>query len=185
MKLIRGVNRGLLKFLDVISIILMIGMVLFLFIQLVARSVFTHGFPWTEELAKICMIMLAYIGAATTSINGVHVNVTILSDALKGVAAKVVYVVQQLIAMFFVALIFIYSYPAMQTAAKSVTTNTQINYAIIYAIIPISCVLMFFGHLAKIITQLVSKEYVQIKDEDRQEAALDEPTEETGEEDNK
>ena len=178
MKIANGINHALLKFLDVISIILMVAMVVFLFIQLVARAVFTHGFPWTEESAKLCLIMLAYVGAAMTSINGVHVNITILNDALKGVAQKVVYVIQQLVAMVFLVLVFVYSFPALEIASKSVTTNTHINNAIVYSIIPISCVIMFFGHLVKIITQLSAKGYVQIKDEDREDAALEKQDEE-------
>lgn len=165
----KTINEALMKILDVISIALMVRMVIFLLIQLVARSVFTHGFPWTEESAKICLIMLAYIGAAMTSVNGVHVNVTILNDALKGVPQKVLIIIQQLIAMSFLVLVFFFSFPALEIASKSVTTNTHINNAIIYAIIPISCVIMFLGHLTKVIRQCTTKGYVAMKDEDRAE----------------
>lgn len=76
MKAMKTITGVLLKVLDVLSIVLMVGMVVFLLIQLVARAVFTHGFSWTEESAKICLIMLAYVGASMTSVNGVHVNIT-------------------------------------------------------------------------------------------------------------
>ena len=71
MKVLKIVNQVLLRLLDVVSIILMVGMVIFLLIQLIARGIFNFGFAWTEESAKICLIMLAYVGAAMTSINGV------------------------------------------------------------------------------------------------------------------
>ena len=148
-------------------------MVLFLLVQLVARAAFRHGFPWTEESAKICLIFLAYVGASMTSVNGTHINITILSDMLKGKAQKVVFVIQQLIAMAFLVLVFIYSFPALEIASRSVTTNTHINNAVIFAAVPISAVLMFFGHLMKIIVQLFSKEYVKEVDEDRVEVKED------------
>ncbi len=170
MKATKTITNVLLKVLDVLSIVLMVGMVVFLLIQLVARAVFTHGFSWTEESAKICLIMLAYVGASMTSVNGVHVNITILNDALHSARGrKVLFVLQQLLAMVFLVLVFVFSFPALEIASKSVTTNTHINNAIIYSIIPISCVIMFFGHLAKIVRQFASAEYVAIVDEDRQE----------------
>ena len=156
MKAMKTITGVLLKVLDVLSIVLMVGMVVFLLIQLVARAVFTHGFSWTEESAKICLIMLAYVGASMTSVNGVHVNITILNDALHSARGrKVLFVLQQLLAMVFLVLVFVFSFPALEIASKSVTT--------------ISCVIMFFGHLAKIVRQFASAEYVAIVDEDRQE----------------
>lgn len=173
MKTAKSVSSFLMKLLDVISIVLMIAMVLFLLVQLVARAAFRHGFPWTEESAKICLIFLAYVGASMTSVNGTHINITILSDILKGKAQKVIFVIQQLIAMAFLVLVFIYSFPALEIASRSVTTNTHINNAVIFAAVPISAVLMFFGHLMKIIVQLFSKEYVKEVDEDRVEVKED------------
>lgn len=154
MKKIDKVSFGLEKILDVISIILILGMVIFLMIQIVGRFGFNHGFPWTEESAKICLIMLAFVGAAVTSVSGRHVSITILDDALKGRAKKVVYVIQQSISVVFVVLVFIYSIPSIQIASKSITTNTHINYAIIYSIIPISCVIMIFAHVFKIVRKI-------------------------------
>ena len=106
MKAMKTITGVLLKVLDVLSIVLMVGMVVFLLIQLVARAVFTHGFSWTEESAKICLIMLAYVGASMTSVNGVHVNITILNDALHSARGrKVLFVLQQLLAMVFLVLV--------------------------------------------------------------------------------
>lgn len=173
MKTAKSVSAFLMKLLDVISIVLMIAMVLFLLIQLVGRAAFRHGFPWTEESAKICLIFLAYVGASMTSVNGTHINITILNDVLRGNAKKVLFVIQQLIAMAFLVLVFIYSFPALEIARRSVTTNTHINNAIIYSIVPISSVIMFFGHLMKIIVQLFSKDYIKEVDEDRVEEKED------------
>lgn len=181
MKVMKKITNGLTRILDVISIVLMVGMVLFLLIQLVARAAFRHGFPWTEESAKLCLIMLAYVGAAMTSVNGAHVNVTILNDALKSPRGrKLLFVIQQAIAMVFLVMVFIFSFPALEIASRSVTTNTQINYAVVYSIIPISCVVMFFGHLAKIVQQVTSSEYVREVDQDRTEEKTDSPDEEVG-----
>lgn len=171
MKVIKVINLGLLKLLDVVSIVLMVGMVLFLLIQLIARGVFNYGFPWTEESAKICLIMLAYIGAATTSISGVHVNVTILNDLLRSEKGrKILFILQQLIAMAFLGLVFFFSFPALEIASKSVTTNTHINNALLYSIIPVSCVIMFLGHLSKIMRQCASSTFVEDVDLDRENA---------------
>lgn len=167
MKTAKAISNFLMKLLDVISIVLMIAMVLFLLVQLVGRAAFRHGFPWTEESAKICLIFLAYVGASMTSVNGTHINITILSDILQGKGKKIVFVVQQLIAMAFLVLVFVYSFPALEIAKKSVTTNTHISNAVIYSAVPISAVIMFFGHLMKVIVQLFSKEYVKEVDEDR------------------
>lgn len=170
MKVLKIVNQVLLRLLDVVSIILMVGMVIFLLIQLIARGIFNFGFAWTEESAKICLIMLAYVGAAMTSINGVHVNVTILNDLLHSEKGrKLLFILQQLIAMAFLVLVFIFSFPALEIASKSVTTNTHINNAILYSVIPISCVIMFLGHLSKIVRQCSSATFVEDVDLDRSE----------------
>ncbi len=102
MKIVQRISGVVLKILDIAAIILMITMVIFLLIQLIARVCLGTVFSGPRKQPKISLIMLAYVGAATTSVNGKHVNVTIFEDSLKGrLARNVVYTVQQLIAIVF------------------------------------------------------------------------------------
>lgn len=166
MKAINKILNALTNVLDVISMVLMTLMVIFLLIQLISRAFFNYSLFWTDESARICLIMLAYIGSSVTSVSGNHVNVTILGDSVKPrTAKKIIFIVQQLIAMAFLVLLFIFSFPAIEIASKSVTTNTQISYAVIYSIIPVTCVISFFGHAARIIKSIVSKDDIGGDDE--------------------
>lgn len=167
LKAINKIVDVLTRILDVISMVFMTLMVIFLLIQLISRAFFNYSLFWTEESARICLIMLAYIGSSVSSVSGNHVSITILGDSVRPLTAKkIIYIVQQLIAIAFLVLLFFFSFPAIEIASKSVTTNTQINYALIYSIIPVTCVISSFGHIAKIIKCLLSKSGLDNNDED-------------------
>ena len=159
-------NKFIANIMNWVAVVLLFCMVSFLFVQIVARWIFSTGLHWTEELAKICHIMIAYNGAAMTSLNGVHVSVTILSDAMKGVVKKAIMVAHQLIVITFLVLVISFCGEALEIASRSATTNTRINYAILYSIIPISCAIGVFGHFCRILQIITDRGNVRIVDED-------------------
>ena len=163
MKAITAFNNIILKILDVITIVLVVSMVGALLIQVVARYFFNTGFAWTEESARFMMIFLTYLGASMISLNGKHVNITIVEDALNGWAYTALKVFQELVMLVFLVMIITFSVGALRIAGLSVSPAIGVNMAHIVRIVPIGAALMFLGHLTRVLKFLIAAKKGEFK----------------------
>jgi len=85
-KLFRGLEILIAMFLSV--------MILFTFANVVLRQ-FKTGFPWSEEVARICFIYLVYLGAVIAARENRHLMIDTLVTKLKPVPQKALYVIIQ------------------------------------------------------------------------------------------
>ncbi|MCW1927390.1 TRAP transporter small permease [Bhargavaea beijingensis] len=67
---------------------LLIILTVVVFIQVVARKVSPVPIPWTEELARLSMIWLTYLGLAATFQRNVHIRVDLIDLWLKSEKAE-------------------------------------------------------------------------------------------------
>lgn len=59
------------------------------FINVIARYVFLASFPWVEELNRLGLVILTYVGAATALKNHAHLGLSIITDKLPKSAQKI------------------------------------------------------------------------------------------------
>lgn len=67
---------------------LMIVLSIVVFVQVVARKISPVPIPWTEEVARLSMIWLTYLGLAATFHLNVHIRVDLIDGLLKTENAK-------------------------------------------------------------------------------------------------
>ena len=73
-KLFRGIQ---------ILIAIFLGIMIFLtFLNVIMRYVFSSGFVWSEEIARICFIYLVYLGTIDAYRDNRHLGVEMLVAAL-------------------------------------------------------------------------------------------------------
>ena len=66
-----------------ISLVVMLGgMIVLAFGQIVLREVFETGFVWADELIKLMVLWLAMIGAVAASRDDRHIRIDVLSQVL-------------------------------------------------------------------------------------------------------
>jgi TRAP-type C4-dicarboxylate transport system permease small subunit len=86
-KLFRGVEILMAVFLGV--------MILLLFLNVVLRYVFSTGFAWSEEIARLCFIYLVYLGVIGAFRDNRHLGVDTFLNKFPEAGKKVVYFVIQ------------------------------------------------------------------------------------------
>lgn len=69
---------------------MIVVMTVLAFVNVIARYVFLASFPWVEELNRLGLVILSYMGAAVALKNNAHLGLTIITDRLPEKAQKVV-----------------------------------------------------------------------------------------------
>lgn len=62
--------------------LLLAEMILLAFVQVILRNVFAFGFSWVEELLRVSVLWVGFIGASLAIRQGRHINIDVLSRAV-------------------------------------------------------------------------------------------------------
>jgi len=57
-------------------------MIVLAFVQVVLRNVFSFGFPWMEELLRLSVLWVGFLGASLAIRQGRHINIDVFSRML-------------------------------------------------------------------------------------------------------
>ena len=87
MKIIDIVDKGLAKVEEILAMVFMIIMLIVVTIQVVNQA-FLHfnNVTWTEEISRILLVWVIFIGACIATRRGSHLVVSFVYDNLKGPA---------------------------------------------------------------------------------------------------
>lgn len=96
-KLFRGIQILIAFFLAV--------MIVLVFANVVMRYVFSTGFAWSEEIARLCFIYLVYLGTIDAFRDNRHLGVEMLVERVGPKARKILYVVIQGIVIWMMGLL--------------------------------------------------------------------------------
>lgn len=133
------------------------AMIVVITAQIVTRVFFT-ALGWTEEVSRFLLIWLTFLGAAVAWHEGRHIAVTVLVERLPERLRQAVTVAALLFALaFLLALAWIgYQYMSVQSFQKSPALRLPMSY--VYAIIPISALLMAWLSLTDLLRALLAGE---------------------------
>lgn len=109
MKLRRELNEIsaiLDKLVNTVCVILAFIMFFAVLFQIVGRYVISGSIAWTEELARFCMIWLAFLGASTLVRNWENTSVTFIKDKLQGKTKKTLEYIIVIVMLVFMCVIF-------------------------------------------------------------------------------
>ncbi|MFA7468559.1 MAG: TRAP transporter small permease [Desulfotomaculaceae bacterium] len=131
---------GLVKVENVSLVLLMTGMIILCFLQVLFRYVFEFSAPWTEELSRYMMVWLIFIGAAWATHAQNHIEIDVLELFFKNkVVRKSIELVTSLIILIF-CVFFLYS--AAVYLPQVVASNERTIALGIPMWIPQSCLLV-------------------------------------------
>lgn len=94
---------------------------------ILTRYVFKIAIPWNEELTILLFNWVIFIGAAMASITKSHITITILHDALHGLAKKIVGIIQNLFFIGFVAVMCFQSWKIVLLQARTQQFTAILN----------------------------------------------------------
>lgn len=99
--------KTLQKFSNIINTVVSnVGMILFIVLiiacvgQVLFRFALNHSLSWTEELARYCFVWMHMLGASLLIETRGHATVTVMLDALHGMARKTFDLVIEIVILF-------------------------------------------------------------------------------------
>lgn len=78
-KIISGIDRGLLRFENVLIILLLSVMVILAFFQVILRNVLSTGILWADIFLRHLVLWAGFIGASLATRDSKHINIDILT----------------------------------------------------------------------------------------------------------
>jgi len=93
------------KILENIASALMWGVVFCILVQIAVRYISKTSVPWTEEIARYLLILVAFFGGALCSRDGEHLGAYFLRDRFKGKTKVIVYLFNSIVSLGFIVFI--------------------------------------------------------------------------------
>ena len=123
--------------------------------QVISRFVFDSPITWSEEISRLLLVWLSFIGAAAALKRDEHVRFTYLIDKLPPKLQKVIKVLNDGIVVVFFAVVVFYSIKITVSSWETpIVTVSWMNWSFFYAAVPTGFLVMIF---------LVVKRYVSKK----------------------
>lgn len=129
-----------------VAIVIMLGAMVFITgAQIICRTWFT-ALSWSDEVTRYLLIWSTFLGATVVYRHSGHISVTLLQDAVKPRAAKVLRVAVHVICFALFAVLFYYS-TLYCMKLKKTATAMPIKMKYVYSCIPVSMVIMMIHAL--------------------------------------
>ncbi len=153
---LRRAARVLEKVLGLAAGVLMAGMVLLVFANVVARYVLSAAIGWSEEVSRFMFIWVALLGAVLAFVRHEHLGLDVLVNALPPRAGRAVALAAD--ALVVVALGYV-TVGGIQMTADSlesgwVSSAVPIPYGYVYLVVPVSAGLMLLLALVRLAAHL-------------------------------
>lgn len=122
---------------------IMVSLVLLLFVQVIARYVFSFSISWAEEMSRFCLLAFVYISSSLGVKNRNHIRVTAHLKLLPQKAQAGVFVLSELVWFAFNLFVIVESIRLIIAMGDMpmITASLMIDMRYIYAIIPFGFVL--------------------------------------------
>lgn len=127
------------KWLRMVLLVLVSGIVAATILQIVARFILMVSIPWTDELARYLMIWAAFVGLGVAYRKKELIAVGYFREKLSPHLLKVAVLVSDLLCSIFSIVIVIYGFKLCLLNAGQVSPSMRISLGIIYGIIPLGC----------------------------------------------
>jgi TRAP-type C4-dicarboxylate transport system permease small subunit len=129
-----------------VAMALLAVMTAFLLVQVVARNLFALGLPWAEELARYAGLGVVYLAVPLLLLHGKHISVDLLPSRLRGRAAWLLQLANELVVLAFAASFLWGGWLFLQRAARFSTAALGIPNWLYYA--PAALGMLLFAAVA-------------------------------------
>jgi TRAP-type C4-dicarboxylate transport system permease small subunit len=151
-------KNGIITFFNLVHIalvylakLMMIAMVLIIFANVVLRYVFNSGLMWSEEVALLLAVWFIFIAMSLGVKQGLHINITLIPESKQSFAVKRVLALFKSLATLVIALaMLIHGWKLVGFTMQSIMPATQWPAGLLYAILPLSAIIMIYESIMDI-----------------------------------
>lgn len=112
MAILKKINDLLGKFLNLTIVLALVGMVVFVFAQVIWRYVLRQPLSWSEELSRYLFSYVTLFGAAVLFRDSKHINMSLFVDLVKNPTGKrLVQLLANLFSLIFLVILIWYGFP--------------------------------------------------------------------------
>lgn len=130
---------------------LSIFLIVIVFSNVVGRYVFNYSLAWAEEASRFIFIWVIFIGSVLANEKYEHMNLDILIQWLKGDKGRIVQIIAQIIILIVLALIIRGGAIATVESIAWTSPAMEVSYGLVYSIVPLTCIIMFYQTLVRIV----------------------------------
>ena len=142
-----------------IIFLMMAVMTTLVFINVIARYIFTYSIIWAEEISQYLMIWIAYLGAGLALREGRHVALEIVHDRLPRVMSRRLRMALGGLVLAFLGTVTVLGFEFSMFVWNQETPVLNISLGIPTLAIPIGC-LLFAVHLILMFRNYVDRQFV-------------------------
>ncbi len=115
--------------------------VILIFIQVIMRYIFNNSLTWSEELARYIFIWQCWLGVSLSFRKRSHINITMITDNLKGKSKLFLEVLAYLITLAFTIFLVVEGTKLLMFMLNRGTSSPslKIPLAVVYASLPVAC----------------------------------------------
>ena len=126
-----------------LMVILLTGILVLVFVNIVCRVVFTSPITWSEELARIMFIWVVFLGLSYSTLHDNHIRITFVNNVLfKGKAGDVLNSLIYVVTLIIFIWLFIVGIQYVEYCSVTRTPALQLPRSWFVSILPISGFLM-------------------------------------------
>jgi TRAP-type C4-dicarboxylate transport system permease small subunit len=144
-------NRWVEAFLFVIGL----GMALLMGAQVFSRYVLNHSIFWSEEVGRMSLVWLSFLGASAAYKRHLHIGIDFLVRRFPAPLKRTIEIGIILISLIFFGILIIYGFSFARFVSAQKTAALGISQAIPYIALPLSGGLFFLhglSHLLELMT---------------------------------
>ena len=158
MKIIHAIDKGILFALRFICTTLALSMAVVIFLQILMR-LFATPLLWSEEIARIMMVWLVFMGAAYlhNMVSNGHITVDVLHQILPPNITRILKAISQILVFVILVIVAIYGFELAASSFKIKSTALRVPFAYIYGAVPISAIIMIWFSLRSLIVKCIAK----------------------------
>jgi len=131
-----------------------LAMILIMFAAVLCRYVLGFSLPWSEEVSLYLYIWVVFMAAAIGLEHGVHIGLDVFIDLLPKAARLLADLAGLGAQLLLYAFIFVVGMQFVKLGAFQIGTSVPVSRALVYAVIPLSGLLMVIGTIIRIVTTL-------------------------------
>lgn len=140
--MIKKIVKNINKLMELLIGFMMIAMTILILVQILFRSVLNKSLPWSTELATFMFSWIVFFGATIGFKSKSHFSVDMFFSKLPiKIQVFLNYLVDLLVSIFLLVTAK-YGFELVGKTTKQLSPALKIPMSIMYAVIPIGCVLM-------------------------------------------
>lgn len=135
-------------------VLLMLGMVAIIGVQVFCRYVLNDSLFWSEELGRLCLVWLTFLGAATAYRRGAHIGVDMLTARLPQVPRKCAAALAVIVCLAFFGVMVVYGWKFMGFIKFQTTAALGLPKHYAFAVVPASGAVMLLHGVNALVREL-------------------------------